>query len=462
MTFETVVPGEKLHMNWHLEAMAHALEKVRLGKIKRLIITIPPRSLKSISASVAFPAFLLGQDPSIKIICASYSADLAAKHANDFRAVIKADWYRRIFPATEISREKDTEAELMTTKRGGRYATSVGGTLTGRGGEIFILDDPMKPDEAMSDVARKKVLNWIETTMMSRLNSKKDDAIILVMQRLHEDDPVGIFLEKGGWTHLDLPAIADAPQAIPIGDGRIYSRAEGEVLDPVREPREVLDRLKADMGSMAFSAQYQQRPIPLEGNLIRRAWLKQYEILPDIEANDLVVISWDTAMSEDELADYSVGTVWIVKGDYCYLAEIVRDRFEFPGLRRAVIDLAKRWPRATTLIEDKGSGTSLLQDLRSKNIAVISVRPTQDKVTRLDTTTPMFEAGAVFFPKSATWLDALLIELLAFPYSRHKDQADSISQALNWINSRIRRRAQNDIGMPISILKDGTGYGGIW
>jgi hypothetical protein len=191
-TFETVVPDEELHLNWHIHAMAHVLEQVRRGKIKRLIITVPPRHLKSITASVAFPAFVLGHDPTKKFVCVSYSGDLAVKHAADFRAVINAEWYRRIFPAMRVSPEKNTEFETVTTRRGGRLATSVGGTLTGRGGNIFILDDPMNPKQSMSESSRKSSVQWFQNTLLSRLNRKGEDVIIIVMQRLHVEDLVGV------------------------------------------------------------------------------------------------------------------------------------------------------------------------------------------------------------------------------------------------------------------------------
>ena len=255
-TFETVVPGEELHLNWHIRAMAHVLERVRRGKIKRLIITVPPRHLKSITASVAFPAFVLGHDPTKKFVCLSYSGDLAVKHAADFRAVVNASWYRRIFPAMRISSEKNTEFETVTTRRGGRLATSVGGTLTGRGGNIFILDDPMNPKQAMSESSRKSAVQWFQNTLLSRLNLKGEDVIIVVMQRLHVDDLVGVLLEQGGWHHLNLPAIADGPEVVPIGHGKVHRREVDDVLDPVREPRHVLEELKARMGLMDFSAQY--------------------------------------------------------------------------------------------------------------------------------------------------------------------------------------------------------------
>jgi hypothetical protein len=360
LAFEIVVPGERLHMNWHVHAIAHALEQVRLGNIKRLIITVPPRHLKSLLGSVFFPAYVLGHRPNTKILCASYSGDLAIKHANDCRAVMRWERYRRLFPETRISVEKNTELELMTTSRGGRYATSVGGTVTGRGGNIIILDDPMKPDDGLSDALRQRAIDWFQQTLLSRLNAKRDDAIIVIMQRIHVDDLVGVLLEQGGWYHLDLPAIADCDQDIPIGYGKIHRFAAGDVLDPIREPREVLDQMKASMGSMAFSAQYLQRPIPAEGNLIRREWLRYYTVAPQAASEDLVVISLDTAMKATEIADYSVGTVWLMKGETYYLLDLVRGRFDCPTLRRQVLQLKQRWPDATILIEDKGSGTSLM------------------------------------------------------------------------------------------------------
>ena len=430
IVFETVVPGEALHLNWHIRAMAHVLEQVRLGHIRRLIITVPPRHLKSIVSSVAFPAFLLGQDPTRKVVCASYSADLATKHANDCRAVMRSDRYRRLFPGTRISPEKNTELEFMTTKRGGRFATSVGGTLTGRGGNLIILDDPMKPDDAMSEPLRRRAIDWFRTTLMSRLNLKGEDAIIVVMQRIHVDDLVGVLLEEAGWHHLDLPAISDCDQVIPLGKGETHRFAAGDVIDPMREPRKVLDELKAAMGVMAFSAQYLQRPVPAEGNLIRREWLRFYDQAPRQETGDLIVISVDTAMKATEISDYSVGTVWLVKGETCYLMELVRGRFEYPSLKTAVLGLRRRWPEATVLIEDKGSGTSLIQDLRTENMAVIGIEPDGDKVTRLYASQPRFEAGVRFFPREAPWLSELIVELMGFPHYRHDDQVNSISQAL--------------------------------
>jgi predicted phage terminase large subunit-like protein len=446
-----VVPGESLHLNWHILAMAHVLEQVRAGKIKRLIITVPPRHLKSIMASVAFPAFILGHDPAKKIVAVSYSNELAVKHAGDFRAIMKSDWFRRLFLATRISPDKDTEFELLTTKRGYRFATSVGGTLTGRGGNIIILDDPMKSKDAMSESARTSVIRWFESTLLSRLNLKGEDAIVVVMQRLHVDDLVGQLLEKGGWQHLDLPAIADVAARIAIGGGKYHWRKAGEVLDPTREPEDVLKSLRDSMGTMDFSAQYLQRPIPIEGNLIKREWLRHYQAPPVRQPRDFVVVSWDTAMKATELADFSVATVWHVQGDNTYLVDVVRRRFDYPDLKRAAIELRNRWPGCNILVEDKGSGTSLIQDLRRDGISVIRINPEGDKVTRLYANQAQFESGSVHFPQKAPWLDELVSELLGFPGGRHDDQVDSITQALTWIDGKRRGWGKAIIAGPMII-----------
>ena len=257
-SFQTVVPGQVFLPNWHMEAMCHALMLCLQGEIQRLIITLPPRSGKSICASVAFPAFALGQDPQLRIVCASYSQELAAKHARDFRAVLESSWYRSLFPKTRINSRKNTEGEIETTARGYRMSTSVGGTLTGRGGNIIVIDDSMKPADATSDVKRTAVNEWFDGTLLSRLDRKTQDVIVIVQQRLHVDDLVGHVLEKGGdWTVLNLPAIAEEDQRIAIGDRRFYFRAAGEVLHPEREPLSVLEQLKRRPREPSFL-----RPVP--------------------------------------------------------------------------------------------------------------------------------------------------------------------------------------------------------
>ncbi len=249
------------HMNWHIRAIAHHLEQVRLGNIKRLIITVPPRSLKSITCSVALPAYVLGHDPTKRLLAASYSADLAIKHGNDFRIVVNSQEYRDIFPGMRISPMKNTQSEVVTTRNGFRLATSVDGPLTGRGGDIIIIDDPINALAALSPTARQHVVDWYFNTVLSRLDDKQNGAIVLVMQRLHEDDRAGVLLRGSDeWTVLSLPAIAEQDEQIPIGDGQFHYRHAGDVLHPEREPREVLESLGAQLGADTYAAQYQQQP----------------------------------------------------------------------------------------------------------------------------------------------------------------------------------------------------------
>ncbi|MGB9367330.1 MAG: phage terminase large subunit [Xanthobacteraceae bacterium] len=424
--------------NWHLEAIAYALERVRLGETKRLIITLPPRSLKSIMASIAFPAFLLGHDPTMRIICVSYSDGLSKAHANDFRAVFRSELFQRLFPSTRISPAKDTELEVKTTARGFRLATSVGGTLTGRGGNLLIIDDPQKPQDAHSQTAREHVEQWFHNTLYPRLDSKADDAIVVVMQRLHEDDLVGTLLREGGWEHLNLPAIAFMDEIIPLGRGRTHVRRADDVLHPEREPLSSLKQTRAGMGSTDFAAQYQQAPVPPGGNMIRWKWFSIYDLLPGANAGDRLVLSWDTALSSRELSSYSACLVTLKQGEAIYLLDVWRGQVEFPELRRKVIAMHHQWrhtvARYSLIIEDKGSGMSLIQDLKStQQIYPIAIKPEGDKQMRMYANTAKIESGSVHVPRRAPWLDAFRHEILAFPAGRADDQVDALSQALTYL-----------------------------
>ena len=235
--FSTLSPRQTFIGNWHIEAIAAALERVRRGELKRLIINMPPRSLKSIMASVAFPAFMLGHDPSCRIVCASYSGELAKKHSNDHRNVLEADWYQRLFPGTRIGAFKNTETEIELTAHGYRLATSLGGTLTGRGGNIIIIDDPLKPDDALSESRREAANQWFINVVLSRLDDKRTGAIVVVMQRVHMHDLTGFLTELSDeWEILNLPAIAVEDEAIPVWGGKVHYRVAGDVMSPEREP----------------------------------------------------------------------------------------------------------------------------------------------------------------------------------------------------------------------------------
>ena len=445
--FQTVSPGTVYLPNWHINAMAHRLLECAEGTINRLAVTVPPRHLKSICASVALVAWILGHDPTRKIITVSYAQDLAEKFSRDFRAVVNSDWYQTAFPSMRPA--KDTEMEFVTTRGGFRYATSVGGTLTGRGANLIIIDDPLKSADAMSKTVRENGNDWFKTTLFSRLNDKSTDSIIVVMQRLHVNDLVGYLLGHGGedWVHLNLPAIAQEDEKVPIGDGLFHQRNIGDVLHPIRESRDVLDQIKAAMGSEVFSAQYLQRPVPEDGNMIKRQWLRFYDVSPAHGPNARIIQSWDTAMKPDQRNDPSVCTTWLDNSGVYYLIDVVRERLQYPDLKRLAGDLAASFRADVVIIEDKGSGTSLIQDLvRDGTLHPIAFKPEGDKVLRMHAGTARIEAGQVWLPKEAPWLDTFLSEILAFPGSGHDDQVDSLSQFLNWVGRCEKSFFEYDFG----------------
>ncbi len=353
-TFVTLSPGQTFVPNWHLDAIAYRLERIRCGATRRLIINMPPRSLKSITCSVAFPAYALGVDPTRRFICVSYSGDLARKHSNDFRAVLESPWYQDIFPGTRIG-QKDSEIEIVTTARGFRLATSVGGTLTGRGAEIIIIDDPLKPDDAYSDAKRNATNEWFKNTLMSRLDDKRTGAIVIVMQRVHIDDLVGYVQDlSDDWEVLNLPAIAQLDEDIAISATKVHHRLAGEALSPEREPLSVLESLRMQLGSDAFFAQYQQEPAPPGGAMIKRKWISRYSELPHTEKRHYVVQSWDTASKGGPENDFSVCTTWwVTNASQWYLVDVFRRRVDYPELKAAAQALAARHKANVVLVEDK-------------------------------------------------------------------------------------------------------------
>ena len=436
-TFLTIDRSQPYLDTWHLDLLADALMRAYRRETTRLIITLPPRSLKSIAASVAFPAWALGRNPRLKIVCASYAAELAAKHARDTRTVMQADWYRRIFPDTRLNPKKMSEEEFTTTTHGFRLATSVGGTLTGRGGNLIIIDDPIKAQDALSKVKRDSVGEWFDGTLYSRLDNKRDDVIVLVMQRVHLDDLAGRLLDRGGWEHVCLPAIAEGDETFVLSDGRRVGRRKGEALHPAREPLDKLAEARINLGAFAFSAQYQQCPVPEDGHLVSWDWFETADGSP-VPAGTTVQ-SWDVAMTAGDGSDWSVCTTWRVVGERYDLLDVLRERLLFPELKRRVVAMARQFRADTVLIEEVGIGQGLIQQLRDEGqLHPIGCVPVGSKAARLAAQSAVIEARRVVLPKAAPWLAGLRAELVAFPHGRHDDQVDSLTQFLAWHGNRPR------------------------
>src|SRR5215831_3821195 len=344
-------------------------------------------------------------------------------------------WYRQLF-STRLAPHRQAVQEFITTRQGYRLATSTGGVLTGRGADIIIIDDPLKPDEALSDAQRQGANEWFDHTLYSRLNDKRHGAIIIIMQRLHEDDLVGHVLAQEPWEAVSFPAIAETDEEHrieTIWGSQAFTRRQGDALHPDREPLEVLDRIRVTIGEYNFAGQYQQSPAPLGGGLVKADWFKRYREDELPERFDRVVQSWDTANKATELSDFSVCTTWGVKDKNLFLLAVFRRRLEYPALKRAVREQQELFGANVMLIEDKASGTQLIQELVDEGChAVTRYEPTCDKIMRLHAQTALIENGFVHIPETASWLDAYLHEMTVFPNGKHDDQVDSTAQFLEW------------------------------
>jgi predicted phage terminase large subunit-like protein len=453
--------GAYLH-SWHIDAIIYVLTKVLSGEIRRLIITLPPRHLKSVIASTCWPAWLLGLNPALRIICASYGQDLAEKLARDCLRIMDAPFYTQAFPNVWFSRRSSSDFEL--TQGGGRLSTSLNGPITGRGADLIVIDDPLKAADVMSDGVRSAAIEWFTNVLMSRLNDQATGAIVLVMQRLHQNDLAGELLERGSWHELRLPAIAREEELIPIGGSRAYRRREGEALHPARQSLETLEAIRAEIGSIPFAAQYLQEPLPTEGNVVRAEWLQTYipvELDRDVGQ---IVQSWDTAIKDDERHDWSVCITALVRRRQVYVLDVWRQKVEFTGLWRSVQSLARKWKPSALLIEDAGNGTALIQRLRNDQPpgvpSPLAIRPKIDKRSRLDAASSMIEAGDLRLPPEAPWVAAFRSELLGFPSTRHDDQVDALSQLLNWLDRRERNEDYSVAG-PIFVREDGSLHGNV-
>lgn len=441
--FHTICPGTEFQDNWHINLIAEYLEAVQRGEIKRLIINIPPRSLKSSIVSVAWPAWVLAHESHKKIICASYSNTLSLKHSVESRLIMASDWYRLSFPKTKIRKGSDTQEKFITTKQGFRFATSIEGTLTGEGADFLILDDPHTPMQALSTSERTRAIQWFDQSFITRLNDKKQGAVIVIMQRLHTDDLTGHLLKKKHWALLKLQSISDSNTTYKINNNT-YNRNAGDILFPEREDAAVIESLKVEMGSYAFNAQYQQSPQSLEGSIISSALLTKVDVMP--ASFEAIYHSWDCASKTGMASDYTVCTVWGVLENKFYLIDVIRKKLEFPALKKQMLALHMEYSPEAILIEDKSAGTVLIQEAQQNSLLpIIPVIPTQDKVTRLLSVSSCFEAGRVVLPRHAHWLSDYELEITNFPTTSHDDQVDSTSQFLAWYGkkhskiSRIRR-----------------------
>lgn len=429
--FLSIESGFKWIPSKHLLLLTETLEKVSNGTLKRLIVTMPPRHGKSEVVSKKYPAWHLGRNPNDEIILASYSIDLSRSFSRIARETLQGS--SNVFNVKLDPNHSTAESWGLQGKRGGLVAAGVGGSITGKGARIAIIDDPIKnAEEANSEVIRQKVWEWYQSTLYTRLTP--DGRIIVVMTRWHEDDLVGRLLEKerqevddgthtgDRWTVINLPAIAESND--------ILNRSEGEALWPEYGFNlERLEQIKRDVGSYVFNSLYQQRPSATEGSMFKKTWWRFYDTAPT--TFDEMLQSWDMSFKGSDGSDFVVGQVWGRLGANKYLIDQVRGRMDITETINHIQRLTIKYPLARLkLIEDKANGPAVISLLKNSIAGLVAVNPDGGKVARASAILPDLEAGNIYLPKNVGWIDDFIHEASAFPRGAHDDQVDAMTQAI--------------------------------
>lgn len=455
--FRQVSPADKYQPNWHVQCLTEYLNAVEAGEILRLLIMMPPREMKSITVTIAWPAGLLGRDPRRRIICGSYGDALAKRHSLDSRLVMESAIYKKAFPNTKLSADQNEKGMFMTTQRGFRKATSVGGQVLGDGGDFLIFDDLLKADEAPSDTVRESTNNWLDQSFLTRLNDPGNGRIVGVAQRLHMDDPMGHLIDKGGWETLILPAEFKKKTIIEIR-GNKWVCEEGDLLNPTRLTKEVLDQKQKDLGTLAFAGQYQQSPTPPGGGDFKPHWLQYYDSRSaSFTAQGMnVYILYDPANSKKKRSGHDPDyTAMIVVGladdNNYYILDIIRDRLNPTERVQFLLTLHKKWNTRAgkppkVIVEQYGMMTDAFYIARAQKainyrFPLLEVGGQMAKPERIRRLVTPFEEGRVYLPKYLPYVtssretvdlvESFVGELETFPVGRHDDMIDAFARIMD-------------------------------
>ena len=408
----------------HHKVYAEKLQAVADGKIKRLIINMPPRHTKSEFASYLFPTWLMGRDPTKKIIQATHTAELAVGFGRKVKNLIDSEDFRDIFPDVKLASDAKASGRWSTNGGGEYYAVGVGGALAGRGADLAIIDDPVSEQDALSTTALDNIYEWYTSGPRQRL--QPGGSIIIVMTRWSIRDLTAKVLKRQSEKGADQWDIVEFPAIMPSGTS----------LWPEYWDLEELESVKASIPVAKWNAQYMQNPTAEEGAIIKREWWQQWN-KEDPPPCSYIIQSYDTAFSKSDRADYSAVTTWGIftedktNEDHIMLLDAVKGRWEFPQLKQEANDLYKLYEPDMVLIEQKGSGMPLTQELRRIGIPVTPFTPSRgaDKFTRMHSCAPVFESGMVWCPDTV-FADEVMEECASFPNGEHDDLADSMTQAI--------------------------------
>jgi predicted phage terminase large subunit-like protein len=449
-SFHVVEPEIPFIDNWHIRAICTYLEACYDGRIRNLIINIPPGHMKSLLVNVFFPAWVWTKDQSKQFIFTSYGEDLVARDSAKCKSLIESQWYQDRFHV-ETSKSPDTATKFATTRGGHRLSFGFGGAVTGHHGDFICIDDPLKAAEAESKAVRNKVNDDFDNAVSNRLRDPQTGCRIVIMQRLHQDDLVGHILEKNlNYEMLILPAEYEGVR-FHSSIGFVDPRTEaGELLWEQRFGRSEIDELKNTLSERGIAGQLQQRPAPLLGNIFKREWFKN-------RSNGLGCIaryiSWDTAASVQDSAAYSCGVVGELSPDYrLFIREVFRERLEFPQLQYRVEEQANRHKDRRDLrgiiIENKSSGTQVIQSLKqTSNLTdyIIPYNPKGDKTVRHYNAAKWCEKGMIILPEPSDefpWLPDFEDEIFSTPNTKFLDQSDAFSQLVDYLSHYLEEGLQ--------------------
>jgi predicted phage terminase large subunit-like protein len=423
MTFVKRVWPEFIEGSHH-KKIAEKFNDLSQGKIKRLIINMPPRHTKSEFASFLLPAWMIGRKPNLKIIQTTHTTELAVRFGRKAKTLMDMPEYKEVF--TTRLREDSQAAGKWETEQGGEYyAAGVGSAITGRGADLLIIDDPHSEQDALNIDALERAFEWYTSGPRQRL--QPGGAIVLVMTRWNTKDLTGSLLRESGNIKSDKWEVIEFPAILP----------SGKPVWPEFWKLDELEGVKASISLQKWNAQWMQNPTSEEGAIIKREWWRKWErdFIPPLQH---VIQSYDTAFMKKESADYSAITTWGVfynnedSGPQLILLDAVKDRFEFPELRRVAYQQYQYWQPETVLVEAKASGLPLTYELRKMGIPVINYTPSKgnDKHTRVNSVAPLFEAGQIWAPVDKEFAQEVIEECAAFPYGDHDDLVDSMTQAV--------------------------------
>lgn len=432
-----VEPGTRFIPAPYIDALCHELTEVAAGKVNRLIVNMAPRHLKSFIISGAWPAWLLLRNPSSKIAVISHNDNLAVDLALKRRRLVESAWYRVLAPNVRICRDRNRTKDFETTAHGGVFASSMSAGVTGRGFDAIILDDPQAASSAQSAAERENTKLLFDEMLTSRLDDQVHGVIVVVQQRLHEDDLSGYLISRGGWKLLSLPLVATQPQVYATAKGE-WHRVPGDVLCPERIPPEEIENLRARLGPQVFETQYQQAPSSFSGELIRPEQLRSIPAVP-ASANRYFV-SVDTANLATAMANYTVFIVCATDGTRHYVVDVIRGRFQVNEMRDISIRLFSKYKLEKFLVEQSASGPSLVSLLRETGHAARLIAATKDKTSRLQDCIHLFAEGRIFLVGDAPWVTTFRDELVRFPIAKFDDQVDALTLYLSQITATVRVR----------------------